>query len=505
VELSLETNNIEVESTEKGKAEPVATEEHKVTEEPEKDSQETSGEAEKPNTIPIVEPSAEANEEKATEKMLEEAINNEVDATEKGKTESLVTEVEPTETGKEDQEEPEQLSTETNDVVAVEEKTRELELEAAPLKETNIDEVVPTETEKAEPVVTVVDENQSELGIQSIKQKEEEKPKEEAEIQEQTVDTVEVHPPKDSDIEVVKEIDNSESEVIPIKEENTDPVSNGVVEKPIEPLQVGEEVVETIKEQATEKSEGSLNDTIKKEESETNTAVNTAEVSLNEEAQTNPADIVEPSPEVEEKVVVEDGKKESSFTDVIEEISSKEVVGVTENTTSVEEKAVVAAEDVKKEPEALNAVQVSSREAEVDIKKTDEQNEAKTATPEAGDADKKVDEIFKAVSEPVRETLASKFEEKDEEETIQTGADNSEKERIEEPVKTEVEATKENDTTTITSKDLPKETPAKPPQKQSNNIISKVKQSLVKAKKAITGKSPSKNLSSDPKGDIKVK
>jgi hypothetical protein len=286
-------------------------------------------------------------------------------------------------------------------------------------------------------------------------------------------------------------------------------VSNGVVEKPIEPLQVGEEVVETIKEvepkQAAEKSEGSLNDTIKEEESETNTAVNTAEVSLNEEAQTNPADLVEPSPEVEEKVVVEDGKKESSFTDVIEEISSKEVVGVTENTTSVEEKAVVAAEDVKKEPEALNAVQVSSREAEVDIKKTDEQNEAKTATPEARDADKKVDEIFKAVSEPVRETLASKFEEKDEEETIQTGADNSEKERIEEPVKTEVEATKENDTTTITSKDLPKETPAKPAQKQSNNIISKVKQSLVKAKKAITGKSPSKNLSSDPKGDIKVK
>jgi hypothetical protein len=37
--------------------------------------------------------------------------------------------------------------------------------------------------------------------------------------------------------------------------------------------------------------------------------VNTAEVSLNEEAQTNPADIVEPSPEVEEKVVVEMARK----------------------------------------------------------------------------------------------------------------------------------------------------------------------------------------------------
>ncbi|MCH97433.1 enolase-phosphatase E1-like, partial [Trifolium medium] len=367
---------------------------------PEKESQETSDEAEQPNTIPIVEPLAEANEEKTTEEILEENINNEVDATEKGKTESLVSEVEPTETGKEEpvvtvveenQKEPEQLSTETNDVVAVEEKTRELETEAAPLKETNVDEVGPTETE-AEPVVTVVDENHSELGIQSIKQEEEEKPKEEAEIQEQIGDIVEVHPPKDSDIEVVKEIDNSESEVIP--------VSNGVAEKEIEPLQVGEEVVETIKEvepkQATEKSEGSLDDTIKEEESETKTTVNTAEVSLNEETQTNPANLVEPSPEVEEKVVVEDGKKESSFTDVIEGVSSKEVVGVTENATSVEEKAVVAAEDEKKEPEAPDAVQVSSREAEVDIKKTDEQNEAKTATPEVGDADKKVDEISKA-------------------------------------------------------------------------------------------------------------
>ncbi|MCI92858.1 hypothetical protein A2U01_0114155, partial [Trifolium medium] len=69
---------------------------------------------------------------------------------------------------------------------------------------------------------------------------------------------------------------------------------------------------------------------------------------------------VEPSPEVEEKVVVEDGKKESSLTDVIEGVSSKEVVGA-ENTTSVEEKAVVAAEDEKKEPEAPDVVQVSSR------------------------------------------------------------------------------------------------------------------------------------------------
>ncbi|KAB2630345.1 flagellar attachment zone protein 1-like [Pyrus ussuriensis x Pyrus communis] len=55
--------------------------------------------------------------------------------------------------------------------------------------------------------------------------------------------------------------------------------------------------------------------------------------------------------------------------------------------------------------------------------------------------------------------------------------------------------------------DLPKEVPAKSSQKQSNNLLSKVKHSLVKAKKAIIGgKSPSsKNPAIGTKEDIKVK
>ncbi|KAJ6974057.1 hypothetical protein NC653_030196 [Populus alba x Populus x berolinensis] len=55
------------------------------------------------------------------------------------------------------------------------------------------------------------------------------------------------------------------------------------------------------------------------------------------------------------------------------------------------------------------------------------------------------------------------------------------------------------------SQDLPREVPAKPAQKHSNNILTRVKQSLVKAKKAIIGKSPTpKTVSSDSKGDVKV-
>lgn len=573
--------------------EPVVTEVQGKTEEPEKESQEKSDEAaEKPSTVAIAEPSAEANEkqndtieEKTTAEVLKETTNHEVEPTETGEAaEPVVTEVvenqkEPEKQSMERTEEEKQnTSAETSDV-AIEEKTREPESEAEVLKENNNneagpietekaepvvtkvdenqsepekqsfkqeeEEAVPTETEKAEPVLTKVDESQSEPEKQSFKQEEEEKPKTEAESQEQPGDTVEVHPPKDSDIEVVKENGNSEPEALPVKEEKPDPLSTEVEEKPRELLQVGEEVVETSKEaetkQETDKSEGSQDGTIKDpisfkdektdKEEETNATVNTPqEVSLNEEAQAAPANLVEPSPEVEEKVVEEDGKKESSLTDVkLEGVSSKEVAGVIQNPeqastdqeakaglkeereslvpTGVEEKVAVAAkEDDKKEPEAADTVQESSREEEVEIKKTEELDEAKAATTEAedspavdnkkeGDTDTKVDEISTSVREPVRETLASKFEEKEEEESIKT----------EEPVKTEVEATKESDATK-TSKDLPKETPAKPVQKQSNNIISKVKQSLVKAKKAITGKSPSsKNLSSEAKGDIKVK
>ncbi|GMH13112.1 hypothetical protein Nepgr_014953 [Nepenthes gracilis] len=57
------------------------------------------------------------------------------------------------------------------------------------------------------------------------------------------------------------------------------------------------------------------------------------------------------------------------------------------------------------------------------------------------------------------------------------------------------------------SEDQPKEeAPEKPTSKHSNNILSKMKQSLIKAKKAIIGKSSqSKTISSESKGDAKVK
>ncbi|XP_047155369.1 protein P200 [Vigna umbellata] len=351
---------------------------------------------------------------------------------------------------------------------------------------------------------------------------------------------------------VVEEDDNKEPQVDIVKTDKEEEISHtenaAQVSSNDEPQANTVEPSHVVAEKVVEEDdnkEPQANVVKTDKEGETSFTESTAQVSSNEEAQAN---TVEPSV-VAEKIVEEDNNKESSITDVIEGVPN-EVAGIIKSPepasvdqgaepslkeereysvpADVEEKIAIAAnDDEKKEPEAPKAVTGSSTEEEAESRKVEEQNEAKTATTEVaesvkvenvrgdddssvvddkkeGNGETKVEEISRAVSEPVRETLASKFEEK-EEEYVEPGVKKLEKEQTVEPEKTEVQVTKESDAIK-TSKDLPKETPAKPAQKQSNNIISKVKQSLVKAKKAITGKSPSsKNLSSEAKGDIKVK
>ncbi|XP_019441234.1 PREDICTED: titin homolog isoform X5 [Lupinus angustifolius] len=532
------------------------------TEEPEKESQEKPQEAEQGTIVTVAEPFTEVItiEEKTRElsaEILKETNDSEAAPTETSKAEQEVEE-NPKEPEKESLEQKEEkqpnnvaiaeVSSET--IEAIEEKTIEQEV----LNETNNYETEPTEVERAELEVTKVDENSSEPEKKSIKQEEEELPKTVIPEKPTTGDIVKVQPPEESDIEVVKENGTNELEAVPVREEKSELVSSELEEKPRELVEVAEDVGETKKEVEskqeivleTAKNEGNLADTIKekislkeektKKEDETNITENTALVSLNEEAQAAPENLVELAPEVSEKVVEEDGKNKSSFTDVIEGVP-KDEVGIVKIPgqasidqeaksdieekgdsipTSVEEKVAITVDDDKKEPKAPGSVQVSSREAEVEINKDEKQFEAKTATTEddepavknenGGHIDTKVDGIFSAVSEPVRETLASKFEEKE----TKTEVNNLEKEQSEEPVKTEVqvpkEPTQESDATKTSSKDLPKESKAKTAQKQSNSIISKVKQSLVKARKAIIGKSPSsKNHSSEAKDDIQVK
>lgn len=530
--------------TETVEAEPVVTEVDENQKEPEKQALEQS-EEEKPDTSAIPEHSAESSdtiEEKAREQDFEADKLKETDNFETEKAEPVAAKVDESQGEPEKQEEEEQPKTVVPETEAESSEQQGNIVEAQPPKDSDIDVVKETSNLELEAVPGEIEKPES-VSIEV-----EEKPTEQRQVGEEVEEV-------SKDVEVVKETSNSKLEAVPREIEKPEPVSSEVEENSGEQLQVGQEVGEVSNDVKTKeaivletsKSEGTSDDMIKEEktdkEEETSLTVNAAQVTSNEEPQAN---LVEPSPEVAEKVVEEDDKKESNVTDVIEGVSN-EAAGIIKGPeqvstdqeakagqkeereysvpAAVEEKVVVdvaANDDDKKEPEASNAVPGSSTEVEVESKKVEEQNEAKTATIEAeesvrddngslvvddkkeGNTDTKVDEISRAISEPLRETLASKFQEK-EDESVDTGVDKLEKEQAVEPEKTKVEATKESDATKI-SKDLPKETPAKPAQKQSNNIISKVKQSLVKAKKAITGKSPSsKNLSSEPKGDIKVK
>ncbi|XP_019452312.1 PREDICTED: titin-like isoform X2 [Lupinus angustifolius] len=555
---------------EKPKPIVVATEVQEQTQEPENEPEEKPQEAEQRTTVTIPELSTEAItiEEKTREfsaEILKEANESEAVHAETVKAEPLVTEVEDNPKEPENQvlekKEEEQLNTveiakvpSTESSEAVEEKTSEPEV----LKETNNHEEEPAEAEKAVAEFTKFDENLTEPEKESLVIPETE-----------TVgDTVEVHHPEEADIEVVKETDTSEAEAVPEEaekpgdeivvhqpiesevvsaiEEKPEPVFTEVEEKPRELVEVADDVGETSKEIETKheilldtKIEETSKDTIKDpiplkedktdKEEETSITANTEQVSVNEEAQADPENLVEPSLEVAKKIAEVDGKKESGFTDVTEGVSKDEAsilevpkpdsvdheaeTGLKEEReysvpTSVEEN-VVGENDYKKEPEIPEAAQESST-------KDTKQIEAKTPTTEddelavenvkEGHTEAKVDEISSGVSEPVRETLASKFEQ----ETTKTEVENLEKEQTEEPVKTDAqvpeETTKGNDAAKTSSKDFPEEIPAKPVQKQSHNIISKVKQSLVKAGKAIIGKSPSsKNHSTEAKDDIPVK
>ncbi|KAJ6380462.1 hypothetical protein OIU76_017013 [Salix suchowensis] len=153
---------------------------------------------------------------------------------------------------------------------------------------------------------------------------------------------------------------------------------------------------------------------------------------------------------------------------------------------------------------------VESVEPALENKK--EEVPAKDETQKDGNIGGKLDEATTIVSESVKETQDSmsevKEEEEEEEETAKTNEESSEQEKVDEIAKSDtqnLESSVKDAEDAKESQDLPIEVPAKPTQKHSNNILTKVKQSLVKAKKAIIGKSPSpKTVSSDSKGDVKV-
>ncbi|XP_004302324.1 PREDICTED: uncharacterized protein YFR016C-like [Fragaria vesca subsp. vesca] len=122
-------------------------------------------------------------------------------------------------------------------------------------------------------------------------------------------------------------------------------------------------------------------------------------------------------------------------------------------------------------------------------------------TKKEDNVEEKQDEVTTLVTEPLGESKPSEPEVKgDEPVTLEkTTEDVAKSDR-------NVELPAKDGDDTKSSEDLPKEVPAKTSQKQSTTILSKVKHTLVKAKRVITGKSPSsKTPASETKDDIKVK
>jgi hypothetical protein len=238
-------------------------------------------------------------------------------------------------------------------------------------------------------------------------------------------------------------------------------------------------------------------------------------------------------PEVVGKVGPEDEKKEAEGTDLVE-VPVKEVVFEAEKGGEEKEAQMtkdegenIASETLKEElahPIKVEDVSDAVSNAEVTEKsfggeKTVENvvpavEDKKEEIPAGEETEKdqkiegKLDEATTIGSETVKESQDSGLEAK-EEESAKNNKENSEQEKVDEIAKSDTKnlepsTTKDADDIKV-SQDLPREVPAKPTQKHSNNILTKVKQSLVKAKKAIIGKSPTpKTVSSDTKGDVEV-
>ncbi|KAA0050968.1 titin isoform X1 [Cucumis melo var. makuwa] len=196
--------------------------------------------------------------------------------------------------------------------------------------------------------------------------------------------------------------------------------------------------------------------------------------------------------------VKEDEKKESSNIDVVAQLSVEEAPAMEKVGEENEEKGMKTEKADEATHENIQNItlpreEVAPRDYETDVvvagKSIDDQKAGEVADliaetkVEESITDEKlapVETVNAQVNETPKEPQELELEVKDKEN-----------------VREEAEVPKVNDK---------KEVPSKPSHKHSHNILSKVKQSLVKAKKAIIGKSPSsKTLSSEARDDIKVK
>ncbi|WJZ86881.1 hypothetical protein VitviT2T_006296 [Vitis vinifera] len=242
-------------------------------------------------------------------------------------------------------------------------------------------------------------------------------------------------------------------------------------------------------------------------------------VPTNEEAQVDPKEEEGDSStfDVIEKAAARATDKEEGGGDVVERLSKDETVVAAKVEQQKEEKNVKIEDSEGKNTKVEESIQTETA-------KTDDRNGSNFVAEVAEIDREQVSRDVEVVAEVkklenVEEDIPlsveadkdkdgeGKLSEVDAKETVKTNADNLES------AKTDGEIAKSNPPNLETLKNGDdSKTSAKPPKqddsvkKHSNNLISKVKQSIVKVKKAITGKSPSpKALLPEAKGDEKVK
>ncbi|KAK9292681.1 hypothetical protein L1049_020660 [Liquidambar formosana] len=381
----------------------------------------------------------------------------------------------------EKQEEPLEVSPVKEPVLEKQEEPLEVcpvkEPEAIVAKEREDSEAESIKEEKPEPAVSKVEEKAGE-------------------VFEKQEEPLEVSPVKEGEAIVVKETEESEAE--PTKAEKPESAIPQVEEKRGEPTGVIEQVEKICEEVELKESvagetekEGTLAD-----KAEDTTILKKEQTSKDQElsASESSDQVVSIAQEPEADLKGDGG--DYTLPNVIEKVGMEDT-----EKANVIEGSISTAEVIEKSFEGEN----TSRDVEL-LAENKKEEDVEIEKPPSIKPNK--DGNITAVYEQVGETQEPKLEVKAEE-TVKAGEEDSEKEKVDATAKSDVpnlEPSSKDGDDTKTSHDLPKEAPAKPAQKQSNNIITKVKKSLVKAKRAIIGKSPSsKTLSSETKGDIAVK
>ncbi|XP_016510645.1 uncharacterized protein LOC107827925 [Nicotiana tabacum] len=223
----------------------------------------------------------------------------------------------------------------------------------------------------------------------------------------------------------------------------------------------------------------------------------------------NVEDKLAEQPEVSEKIEQEPAETKPENTEAITDVLLKEEVGKVEEindtkdvkTNQEDEKKSVVTEAKEVEtcelPEKAPEVEIAPRGIELISENRNKKDEINLTTEvhEATEVEKKVNETTATVTEKsVEESQKPETETKVEEETA-----GEVEPKLEQKVKTD--AAKDGEERKTLEEAFKEEVP--PKTKQSNNLISKMKQSLVKAKKAIIGKSPSSK--SETKNEVTAK